>query len=173
MRVLEIGGQPKPKAHIYFRGAEIFHLDANPLHEPDFLIDAQLVTPEDTGTFDGIMASHVLEHFHWIHVRGVLERWKALLNPGGEIHIIVPDLGWVCDNLHELPWHVQPHLFGGHINEWDVHKVMFTEPMLAKLAQDVGFLPLELGTQWYEFYSINRPMKAKEIYYRGIIDIGG
>lgn len=46
----------------------------------------------DIGTFDCIYSSHCLEHLYPYEVPRALEEFKRVLNPGGALFVVVPDL---------------------------------------------------------------------------------
>ena len=69
------------------------------------------------GTFDEIMASMVLEHLRPWEIPIALEAWYNALNPGGVVHIQVPDY----EDIHRLsksnPTEAFRRLFGGDLIE--------------------------------------------------------
>lgn len=141
-RVLEIGGGPAPKAKLIpgWADAVIETLDADEKYHPMYLCDAAHPTPNLAGRFDGLFASHVLEHFPYRMTAEVLTEWAKLLKDGGEMHIVVPSLEWACrEVLAENPNPgVIPHMFGGQTTQWDGHYVMFTMRGLRASMQRAG-----------------------------------
>lgn len=140
--VLEIGGQPKPQAHMVpdFEGAKIVHLNIDEALKPDIVADAANMPEELHGKFDAIFASHVLEHFSYWKTNLVVDGWVKCLKPGGELHVVVPSLEWACrEVLSENPSPaVYPQLFAGQMNEWDVHLTGFTMRKLRQLFEKAG-----------------------------------
>jgi len=167
MKVLEIGGGVSPRAHLAWKDAEIVTMDADPQYDPDILCDAgQLDGMEDC--YDAILAAHVLEHFGWYRIKDVLEGWVKLLKPGGELYVIVPSLEWACSNSEKYPFQVQPHLFGGQLTEWQIHKCMFTGPLLTAFFHRVGLESIVLATTPYTFLCLGERVDAEEHHVRGI-----
>ncbi len=165
MKVLEIGGGPEPKAHNIWKDAEITSLDADVQYNPDILADAGNL--ELSTQYDVVFASHVLEHFLWARIGEVFKSWVDLVKPGGEIYIIVPSLEWVTLIAKTEPFVVQGHLLGGHTTEWDIHKCMFTKPMLEALFKTAG---LTIETSCFEEYiymCFDTSVLAYEIHVRG------
>ena len=140
--VLEIGGQPKPQAQYVeaWKTAKIIHLNVDKELKPDVLADASDMPPELYGKLDGLLASHVLEHFSYWKTDKVLEGWIKCLKEGGEIHILVPSLEWAArEILSERPSPaVYAQLYAGQINQWDVHLTGFTMRKLRQLMEKLG-----------------------------------
>lgn len=63
--------------------------------------DARAI-PLVPGTVDTIYSSHLLEHLPSRAVAPTLAHWRALLKPGGVLHLNVPDLEWACRRFLEL-----------------------------------------------------------------------
>lgn len=57
----------------------------------DYIADASKRLPFNSGVFDLIYASHVLEHIPWYQVDEVMKEWVRLLKPGGSVEIWVPN----------------------------------------------------------------------------------
>jgi predicted SAM-dependent methyltransferase len=63
--------------------------------------DARAI-PLVPGTVDTIYSSHLLEHLPARTVAPTLAHWRALLKPGGVLHLNVPDLEWACERFLAL-----------------------------------------------------------------------
>lgn len=140
--VLEIGAGPAPKAKLVYPGQDIVveTYDADEKYHPTYLGDAAHPTSNLFGRFDGVFASHVLEHFPYYMTQDVLTEWAKLLKDGGELHIVVPSLEWAArEVLAETPNPgVLPHMFGGQTTQWDCHFTMFTMRKLRSDLQKAG-----------------------------------
>lgn len=140
--VLEIGANAKPQAKFIptWEGAKIITLDVDEKQSPDILADAADMPPELYGKLDGLMASHVLEHFSYWSTEKVLGGWVKCLKDGGELHLLVPSLEWAArEVLSENPSPaVYAQLYAGQVNQWDVHLTGFTMRKLRQLAEKVG-----------------------------------
>lgn len=158
--MLEIGGGPKPKAHLVWKDAEIVALDADEQYSPDILMDAiNLPFAEE---YDAILASHVLEHFPWFQIKDVLLSWTKALKKGGRLYIIVPSLEWACRHSREHPFTILPHLFGGQTTPWDIHKSMFTADLLRNSLISVGLTVEQADTRSYTYLCLGKEVKAEE-----------
>ena len=123
---LHIGGQePHPDW-------KILDIEARP--EVDFIGDAANLSQFADGSIGAIYASHVLEHFYYQlnnELNQTLSEWYRVLQPGGKLLISVPDLKTLCwlyvnPNLMPMERHqLMRIMFGGQINQYDVHRVGF------------------------------------------------
>ena len=140
--VLEIGGNIKPQAQFIegWEGAKVLNLDVDVNQKPDIVADAADMPPELYGKLDGLLASHVLEHFSYWKTENVLSGWVRCLKDGGELHILVPSLEWAArEVLSENPSPaVYAQLYAGQVNQWDVHYTGFTMRKLRMLMDRVG-----------------------------------
>lgn len=149
---LHIGGkQPHPDWKI---------LDIEERPEVDFVGDAADLSQFDSNSIEAIYASHVLEHFHHsLHneLWQTLSEWHRVLKPGGKLYISVPDLQtlcWLYLNPNLLPIeriHLMSIFYGGHTNEFDVHRVGFDFDTLAMFLEEVGFEEYERLTEFSLF----------------------
>jgi len=62
----------------------------------DYVRNASTRLPFETGTFELIYASHVLEHIPWYHTDAVLTEWVRVLASSGRIEMWVPDGLKIC-----------------------------------------------------------------------------
>ena len=164
--ILEIGPNIRPQAQVVegWQDAKILTMDIDKRTKPDIVMDAGKMNFKEK--FDGILASHVLEHFPYFEVITVLERWVDALVPGGELHILVPSWEWTARQvLSEDP---SPALFGhtfaGQITEWDLHRCMFTMRRLRGLFEKVGLNVIHAKTGVY-YLLINQTKQEAEQHY--------
>ncbi len=140
--VLEIGANQKPQAQFIeeWKGAKILTLDVDKEQKPDIVADAADMPPELYGKLDGLLASHVLEHFSYWSTNKVLAGWVKCLKEGGELHILVPSLEWAARQvLSENPSPaIYAQLYAGQVNQWDVHLTGFTMRKLRQLFEKEG-----------------------------------
>ncbi|EKQ68400.1 hypothetical protein OsccyDRAFT_2931 [Leptolyngbyaceae cyanobacterium JSC-12] len=137
---LHIGGkEPHPDWKI---------LDIEERPEVDFVGDAANLSQFADESVDQIYASHVLEHFFYNldnELIRVLAEWKRVLKPGGQLLISVPDLRTLCwlylnPNFEPIErYQIMRMMFGGQVNQYDVHKVGFDFDTLGMYLQEVGF----------------------------------
>lgn len=171
IEILEIGANVRPQYTLIpgWEKAKAYTLDVDPEQHPDFVADAANMPEELYGRFDGILASHVLEHFRYWDTKRVLQGWMACLKPCGEIHIMVPSWEWAArEVLSENP---SPALFGhsfaGQVNQWDVHYAMFTMRFLRKLFADVGLHVMRAKTTPYVLAVLGKEYQAEQHYIAG------
>lgn len=166
-RVLEIGGNLTPQAHLLWEPpSTIEYMDLpseRELYEgtkemPElysdmyaevkafykdkkvYYGDAMDVDSYVKGKFDVVFASHVLEHMPWHATDVVLASWVRILNPGGAVHIMVPSLEWCAEEiLSDNPSKaLLPVLFGGQFQAGDDHLTGFTMRYLRARMEKAG-----------------------------------
>jgi predicted SAM-dependent methyltransferase len=139
MRKLHIGGQ------VRVRGWEV--IDANPGPVVDHVGNANDLRQFETGTFREVYASHVLEHFDYKdELPATLKEWYRVLEPGGMLHVSVPDLDTLARlfadrqllSLDER-WLVMRMIFGGHLDKYDYHLIGLNEEFLLRFLLAAGF----------------------------------
>jgi predicted SAM-dependent methyltransferase len=141
-RRLHIGG------HERRAGWEI--LDAVPRDGVNHLGDAADLSRFPDGTFLELYASHVLEHFDFTEdVALVLKEWHRVLQPGGTLHVSVPDLERLC-HLYLTPGlnaegraKIMWMIFGAHSDSYDYHLVGFDEHYLGAVLREAGFTGIQ------------------------------
>ncbi|WP_432797351.1 class I SAM-dependent methyltransferase [Poriferisphaera sp. WC338] len=57
----------------------------------DYIVDAAGKLPFESGTFDVVYASHILEHIPWYQTTEALAEWTRILKPEGKLEIWVPN----------------------------------------------------------------------------------
>lgn len=57
----------------------------------DYVGDATKKLPFETGTFDLIYASHIIEHVAWYQVQATISEWVRALKPGGQLEVWTPN----------------------------------------------------------------------------------
>lgn len=132
-------------------------LDIESRPEVDFLGDASDLSQFEDNSITSIYASHVLEHFYYglnNELITVLKEWYRVLAPGGKLLISVPDLQklcWLYSNPNASTMerhHLMRIMFGGNMNQYDVHKVGFDVDTLALYLAESGFDDMELEEEF-------------------------
>lgn len=127
-------------------------LDIEPRPEVDFIGDAADLNQFPDGSVEAIYASHILEHFHYglnNELLTALAEWYRVLQPGGKLLVSVPNLQvlcWLYLNANLTPddrHYLMRIMFGGQVNQYDVHRVGFDPETLALYLQEAGFIDCE------------------------------
>lgn len=121
-------------------------------HIPEIVGDATKV-PLPNQSCEQVFSSECLEHFSWHVVPNVVKEWARLIQPGGVLHIEVPDFVAACNQLISLDslegdLAMQQIIFGGQVNEFDCHYAGITHRTLPKFVEDAGLKVTDLGRGW-------------------------
>lgn len=123
-------------------------MDIEARSEVDFVGDASDLPCFADESIAVIYASHVLEHFRYNlndELLNTLNEWHRVLVSGGKLLVSVPDLKTLCwlylnPNLTPDERHyVMQMIFGGQVNEYDVHYVGFDSDTLGMYLHEAGF----------------------------------
>jgi SAM-dependent methyltransferase len=127
------------------------NVDVVPTRAADVVDDISTLRRFREASADEIYACHVLEHFSHAEVVPILERWLAVLRPGGRVRISVPDLDAII-KIYVKHWdHFQTDgnapwiglLYGGQIDPFDFHRTGFNECWLRHLLRVAGFVDIQ------------------------------
>lgn len=138
------------KLHI---GGEEIHpdwkiLDIEARDEVDYIGNASDLSQFEDESIEAIYASHVLEHFYYTlndELSIALSEWHRVLKQGGQMMISVPDLKTLCwlytrpDTVPQDRFLIMRAIFGGHTNQYDVHKVGLDFDTLCFYLEKAGF----------------------------------
>jgi len=110
---------------------------------------AQHVAP---GSVEMIYSRHMIEHLTFAEGRQSLKAWHAVLQLGGEVEILVPDLEYHARQLMAAPEsrstfnnritnhaHAVAGFYGWQTHEHDVHRSGYTERSLRAALFAAGF----------------------------------
>ena len=135
-------------------------LDIEERDEVDYIGNANQLENFKDNSVARIYASHVLEHFHYglnNEVVETLKEWKRVLIPGGELYISVPNLKTLCwlyihpNLLAGERHHIMRMMFGGQVDQYDIHRVGFDEGTLALYLEEAGFVHYESVSEFNLF----------------------
>lgn len=134
--------------------------DINPGQNIDIVKDVRYFNMSEK--CDMLRASHVLEHIDPCDLLGTLINWFWSLKPGGTLIIGVPDFESVVNHFLNTKetglkfWkqnfdpYVLTQIYGisflfkeDKVNQYDRHKMLFTESSLKDLLETVGFIEIE------------------------------
>lgn len=109
----------------------------------DFCASAMCLPLGDESACE-IYAAHVIEHIPLDDIHDMLCHWHTKLAPGGKLHIICPNLRWVCHEIDSSPYgphydFMVRHLYGMQDYAENFHYAGFTvEDMVLRL-KEAGF----------------------------------
>jgi len=165
-KLLNVGGKNRDiPTSSHFSNWEQIILDLDPSANPDVLCDARNMQTLESGIYDAVHCSHMLEHFHLHEIAKILDGFAHVLKSTGYVEVWVSDILAVMrhvtennldlhDTLYNAPTgavDVIDVLYGWqkHIslsrNEFYSHKAAFSPKTLSDLLNKHGFryqLPL-------------------------------
>ena len=137
-RKLHLGGKVRKE------GWEVFN--AIPGDAVDHVGNANDLSRFPDGTFDELYGSHIVEHFDYKdELKATLKEWHRVLKTGGQLYVSVPDLDTLCTLILDARlqpsqrFHVMRMMFGGHVDQWDYHKVGLNQEFLGSFLVSAGF----------------------------------
>ncbi len=109
-----------------------------------------------------IYASHVLEHLGYNgEIAAALKGMHRVLKPGGRLRVSVPDLMTLCqlfvqpDMPTQARWELMRMMYGGRLDEHDVHTSGLTDKFLSILLRQAGFQRIARVGEFLEFHDTN------------------
>jgi predicted SAM-dependent methyltransferase len=139
-------------------GWTILDIEARP--EVDLISNASCLAHFGDESVSVIYVSHVVEHFHYQlnnELCNTLAEWYRVLQPGGKLLISVPDLKtlcWLFSNPNFTIYdrvHVMRMIFGGQMNQYDIHYTGFDYEILCYYLQQTGFGDIEQVSEFNLF----------------------
>ena len=158
--VLNVGGGEKSiPIPTHYTGWRHYLLDIDSRRNPDIVLDARDLRTLPPATYDAVLCSHNLEHYHRHHGAKVLAGFHHVLKPDGFAEITVPNLLDVMqqvvqrgmdldDILYQSPAGpimVRDVIYGYRReieqmdNEFYAHKTGFSPNSLARFVSAYGF----------------------------------
>lgn len=139
--------------------------------------EAKIVTAKDPtvipdgAPFDGVFASHVLEHISYWKSIDTLAAWAAAVKPGGTVHVLVPSLEWAAEEIQKSDPSkaLVLHLFGGQTEDVDVHKAGFTMRHLRACFEQAGMRVFRARTAPYMVQIGGVEYAAEQHYVAGVV----
>jgi predicted SAM-dependent methyltransferase len=127
------------------------NIDIDPLPTVDIVDDILSLRKFPENYAEQIYACHVLEHLGHAEVPKALGRWLAVLVPGGELRVSVPDIDRIVKIYSDNWVHFQTRgnspwiglLYGGQLDEYDYHKTGFNFCWTSMLLEEAGFVEIE------------------------------
>lgn len=138
---LHIGGQEKHDGWTI--------LDALPGPHVDHVGNCNDLSFLPDSSCSEVYASHVLEHLGYNgEIQRTLNGFHRVLKPGGRLRVSVPDLETLCRMfIHpsldpQRRFYIMRIMFGGRINEYDVHYSGLTMEFLGSFLHEAGFVSI-------------------------------
>lgn len=132
---------------------EMVNVEANFQRKKDIWLDITLGLPFADGSIKGLYASHILEHLNFDNNRRVMREFFRVLEPGGRIRILVPDLeyainAYVARDTAKFPdWPDHFASVGGKFNNFTLvanqHFVLFDLSLMEEFLTGAGFTHVE------------------------------
>lgn len=132
---------------------EMVNVEANFQRKRDIWLDVTLGLPFADNSVKGLYASHILEHLTFEKNRSVMKEFMRVLEPGGRIRILVPDLeyainAYVAKDAAKFPdWPDHFKSFGGKFNNFTLvanqHFVLFDFSLMEEFLTEAGFTHVE------------------------------
>ena len=143
MRKLHIGGQ------VVADGWELFGIEKN--IGVDHVGDAKDLSRFRDRAFGEIYSSHVLEHFDFRDMPIALKEWHRVLDSEGKLYLSVPNMD-ILSLLFLDKEKYSPQkrikflqmIYGGHVDEHDVHQIGFDKDILVEMIRQAGFAKCEI-----------------------------
>ena len=118
------------------------NVDARPFPHVHYVTKSLLMSALPEGRAEMIYACHVFEHISHRMQMLVLKRWFALLKPGGELRLSVPDFEKLVDIYQHKPIgfsQIEGVLMGAQDYPENFHHALFTADHLNTLLAKAGF----------------------------------
>lgn len=126
---------------------------------PDYRCDVRFL-PFADNSYDIVFSSHVLEHFSREESPKVLKEWLRVVKPGGEIHLVLPNIEWAFENFEDRN-NAMNVLYGGQSNPYDFHMTGYTPNTLINLLTELGCTATLREREGYNMYVVG--VKKHEI----------
>jgi predicted SAM-dependent methyltransferase len=114
------------------------------------------------GSVRQIYASHVVEHLPPHDLGVAMDLMKSTLEPGGQLMVSVPDLLTLCQLFADPSassderFMLMRMMYGGHLDEYDVHHTGFDENGLRGLLEEEGYVNIKRVEEFQLFDDTSR-----------------
>ncbi|MDH5507631.1 MAG: hypothetical protein OEZ02_10455 [Anaerolineae bacterium] len=121
--------------------------------------------------YERMLAYFVLQRVANLAVVDILKKWRALLKPGGELHVHVPSAEWfarqILDPQQPSPFALQ-HLFGLQLNEASFNLSAFTLLRLRQDCEKAGLAVREAKSYAYQIAINGQVYQAEQHHVIGV-----
>jgi len=140
------------------------NVEANFQRKRDIWLDINNGLPFADNSIKGLYASHIMEHLTAAKNRAVYKDFMRVLEPGGKLRILVPDLeyainAYVAKDRARFPdWPEAYQSFGGKFNNFTLvcnqHFVLFDFSLMNEFLAEAGFVDIERkGTAQSDYFT--------------------
>lgn len=146
--ILNLGcGVPRRLEESY-PDARVINVDIDPAVDPDLVCDVRHL-PFADGGIDWAYANHILEHLPRLEVLPTVREWARVLAEEGIVRVIVPDLEDAAKQITNgrLDHWILAIVYGGQFNEFQYHKVGFTQLILRGTLVEAGLEVIDEGKE--------------------------
>lgn len=149
---------------------QVIRIDARKEVNPDYCCDIRQL-PFESNFADIVYSSHVLEHFTRADCSDILEEFLRVLKPGGELRIVVPNLGWAIKEIEKDPeWfnsvnqnHILNVIYGAQTNPLDRHFNGFTPGRIEAIFLNLNLKNIKVTTdEGYNIFSVGTKTSFSE-----------
>ena len=127
----------------------IFNKKKRPTEHNYWMVDLRYKLPCEDSYFKGIVTEHTLEHLYPDEVKQILEETYRVLEVGGSIRIVLPDLDKYIQHYNGNYNHVNFDRFSSpaaairNLTQAYFHHSCWTADMLSNLMREIGFSELK------------------------------
>ncbi|MGQ0628241.1 MAG: class I SAM-dependent methyltransferase [Phycisphaerales bacterium] len=131
----------------------MINVEANFQRKRDIWLDINVGLPFASNSIKGLYASHIMEHLTAARNRAAYREFFRVLEPGGKLRILVPDLeyainAYVSKDAPKFPeWPETYRSFGGKFNNFTLvcnqHFVLFDFSLMEEFLTEAGFTQVE------------------------------
>lgn len=149
-KAIDIGCGPLDRSH-EFPDFDLVRVDIREDVNPDYRCSVDNL-PFDTGSFDLVFSSHVLEHFRRNKWQDVLAEWvRVISKPEGEMILVLPNVEWAIENFKdpEKRNDVYNVLYGSQSYDEDFHYNGLTPVMVKEELIKHGLYIIEEQSKHY------------------------
>jgi len=120
-------------------------LNIQPKEGVDYIGSITDLSQFESESVDEVYASHVFEHVLQKNALDTLKGIQRILKPQGKLYISVPDLDTLCQIFidpkapKEVKFQAMRMMFGGQIDDFDIHYMGWNQEFLFEHLQIAGF----------------------------------
>lgn len=128
-----------------WRPGEFLNVDIVDLPKVDLVFDIRKRFPIDDGVIAEIFSAATLEHFREYDNLHILHEFFRVLQPGGILHVLTPDLEAIAkgilegENISVINQHLFGRYKGDGTEDYDLHRWMYPASKIIEVLRNIGF----------------------------------